>query len=68
MFEMHEELIKMGVDEKALEIYDLIRNYADLYNDVSFLNTDCKKTVLSMMENIVDDLKKYTVTKQGDEI
>lgn len=68
MFEMHEELIKMGVDEKTLEVYDLIHNYADLYNDVGFLNTDCKKTVLSMMENIVDDLKKYHVTKQEDEI
>ena len=68
MFEMHEELIKMGVDEKALEVYDLIHNYADLYNDVGFLNTDCKKTVLSMMENIVDDLRGYRVTKQEDEI
>ena len=68
MFEMHEELIKMGVDEKALEIYDLIHNYADWYNNVGFLNTDCKKIVLSMMENIVEDLKKYHVTKQEDEI
>lgn len=68
MFEVYEELIKMGVDEKALEIHGLIHNYVDLYNNVGFLNTDCKKVVLSMMEDIVDDLKKYRVTKQEDAV